>query len=99
MNAAVTNATTWGRNMRAGGSFAPVHISNASGTRTSGNATRAGSRHRAARGLKAATNVSRYRPSGTTHSNGTAAMSVDRYVVTVVSRLDGTNASNTHLAR
>src|SRR5436190_18120666 len=99
MKAAATNAATCGRNMRAGGSFAPVQISRASGTSTSGNATRAGLRQRAARGLNAATNVSRYNPSGTTHSSGTAAMSVDTYVVTASSRLDGTNASITHLAR
>jgi hypothetical protein len=30
-----------------------------------------------ARALNAATNVRRYRPSGTTHSSGTAAMSVE----------------------
>jgi hypothetical protein len=46
----------------------------------------------------AMTNVSKYSASGTTQSNGTAATSVERYVVTPRSKLDGTDASATQLA-
>ena len=52
-------------------------------------ATRRGGRRGA--GVKAKTNDNRYSASGTAHSSGTEAMSVDRYVVTPSRRLDGTN--------
>src|SRR5438132_11319555 len=43
--------------------------------------------------------VSRYRASGMIQSNGTEAMSVDRYVVTPSIKLEGTNASATQRRR
>src|ERR1700686_54472 len=52
-----------------------------------------------AREPNTSTNVSRYSASGSTHSIGTAAMSVVRYVVTASTRLDGMNASATQRNR
>ena len=47
----------------------------------------------------AAMNVTRYKKSGITQSRGTAAMSVDRYVVTPSMRLEGAADNVTHLSR
>src|SRR5262245_2094671 len=47
----------------------------------------------------AMTNVRRYNASGAIQKSGTGAMSVEKYVVTPSIRLDGMNASATHLAR
>src|SRR5438046_6186810 len=47
--------------------------------------------------LNAMMNVSRYRASGPTHKSGIDAMSVVMWKVTPSIRLDGTNASATHL--
>src|SRR5437870_5072769 len=48
---------------------------------------------------KAATKVARYSARGNTHSSGTAATSVDRYVVTPSSALDGSADSSSHHSR
>src|SRR3954464_15461009 len=45
------------------------------------------------RSAKAITNVSRYRASGTTHSSGMDATSVEMNVVTLIMSVDGTAAS------
>src|SRR5262245_14177498 len=52
-----------------------------------------------ARCPNAITNVARYNANGTTHISGTAAMSVEIYVVTPSIRLDGMNASMIHRMR
>src|SRR5262245_63786844 len=48
---------------------------------------------------KALTNDNKYNVNGSTHSSGTAAISVERNVVTASIRLDGTNDSDSQRNR
>ena len=64
-----------------------------SGNSTNGRRCATVAATRSLRRLKATTNVTRYRASGTIQSSGTAATSVDRYVVTASIRLAGMKLS------